>query len=97
VLSDSRTKLVDDLDTVLAEHRLLVGPRRDTSALERTHTVLRAERTHRQVSLWVRLNGPLLDPGWDVTELGLEEIMLAYLEQARERPPSRELVSEVTP
>jgi hypothetical protein len=29
--------------------------------------------------MWVRLNGPLHDPGWQVTELSLEEIMLAYL------------------
>ncbi len=79
VLADSRTVLADDLDDVLASHRLLVGPRRDITAIEREHEVLRAERTHRQLSLWVRLRGPLLDPNWDVQELGLEEIMLAYL------------------
>jgi ABC-2 type transport system ATP-binding protein len=79
VLADSRTVLADDLDDVLATHRLLVGPRRDTAAIERDHVVLREERTHRQVSLWVRLRGPLIDPNWDVQELGLEEIMLAYL------------------
>jgi len=79
VLADSRTVLADDLDDVFATHRLLVGPRRDISAIERDHVVLREERTHRQLSLWVRLRGPLVDPNWDVQELGLEEIMLAYL------------------
>ena len=79
VLADSRTVLADDLDEVLATHRLLVGPRRDITAIERDHDVLREERTHRQLSVWVRLRGPLLDPNWDVQELGLEEIMLAYL------------------
>jgi ABC-2 type transport system ATP-binding protein len=67
---------------VLAEHRLLTAPRRDISALEREHTVLRVERTHRQVSVWVRLNGPLHDPQWEQSELSLEEIMLAYLGMA---------------
>jgi ABC-2 type transport system ATP-binding protein len=79
VLADSRTVLAEELDEVLDSHRLLTGPSRDTAAVEREHTVLRVERTARQVSLWVRLRGPLHDPGWQVTELGLEEIMLAYL------------------
>ena len=71
--------LTAELDNVLATHRLLTAPRRDTAAIEREHTVLRSERTHRQVSLWVRLEGPLIDPHWQVEELSLEEIMLAYL------------------
>ena len=79
VLADSHTVLAAELDDVLAAHRLLTGPRRDTSAIERDHTVLRVERTHRQVSMWVRLEGPLHDPNWHVAELNLEEIMLAYL------------------
>jgi len=95
VLADSRTVLADDLDDVLATHRLLVGPRRDTTAIERDHVVLREERTHRQLSLWVRLRGPLVDPNWDVQELGLEEIMLAYL-SLREPAPAGSRPVEVT-
>jgi ABC-2 type transport system ATP-binding protein len=79
VLADSRTVLAAELDGVLAEHRLLTAPRRDTAAIEREHTVLRIERTSRQVNVWVRLNGPLHDPTWQVSQLSLEEIMLAYL------------------
>ena len=79
VLTESRTVLTDGVDRILAGHRLLTGARRDTSGIEREHTVLRIERTHRQVSMWVRLNGPVHDPHWEVTELSLEEIMLAYL------------------
>ena len=41
------------------------------------------ERTHRQVSAWVTLEGPLLEPGWDVEELGLEDIALAYMGRGR--------------
>ena len=44
VLAESRTLLADELDDVLASHRLLTGPRRDTAAVERDHTVLRIER-----------------------------------------------------
>ena len=31
------------------------------------------------MSLTVKLNGPVLDPGWHVDDLGLEDIVLAYL------------------
>jgi ABC-2 type transport system ATP-binding protein len=86
VLAESRTMLADELDAVLATHRLLTGPRRDTAAIEREHTVLRIERTHRQVNMWVRLNGPLHDLAWQVEELGLEEIMLAYLGMGAGKP-----------
>jgi ABC-2 type transport system ATP-binding protein len=95
VLADSRTVLAEDLEQVFAEHRLLTAPRRDTSAIEREHTVLRIERTHRQVSVWVRLHGPLLDPNWQQTELSLEEIMLAYLGLGVERAEDP-VLSEVT-
>jgi ABC-2 type transport system ATP-binding protein len=94
VLADSRTVLAEELEKVFARHRLLTAPRRDTAAVEREHTVLRIERTHRQVSLWVRLNGPLHDPGWQVNELALEEIMLAYLGLTRSERSEPEL-SEV--
>jgi ABC-2 type transport system ATP-binding protein len=94
ILADSRTVLADDMDEVLATHRLLTAPRRDTTAIEREHDVLRVERTHRQVSLWVRLRGPVHDPSWKVSELGLEEIMLAYLGLAEARA-SEPAMSEV--
>ncbi|HZC69736.1 MAG TPA: ABC transporter ATP-binding protein [Jatrophihabitans sp.] len=94
VLADSRTVLAEDLDEVLSTHRLLTAPRRDTAAVERMHTVLRIERTQRQVNLWVRLNGPLHDPTWEATELSLEEIMLAYLGMTQPRPEAH-VLSEV--
>jgi ABC-2 type transport system ATP-binding protein len=91
VLIDSgRLALAADLEEILATHRLLTAPRRSTEALERDHTVLRIERTHRQISAWVRLRGPLLEPGWDVEELGLEDIALAYMGRDRHSPDENE-------
>ena len=94
VLADSRCVLASELDDVLGQHRLLTAPRRDTSAIEREHTVLRIEKTHRQVSLWTRLSGPVHDPAWEVTELSLEDIMLAYL-GLRNAPSPERVLSEV--
>ena len=79
LLAGSRTVLASDVEEVLATHRLLTAARRDTSAIEREHTVLRRETTARQVRLWVRLAGPVHDPSWSQDELSLEEIVLAQL------------------
>lgn len=95
VLDAAHTVLAEGVDEVLARHRLLTSDRRDLSALERDHTVLRVEQTPRQTSVWLRMDGPLHDPAWQVDELGLEEIVLAYLERSRRRP-ERPQLQEVT-
>ena len=47
-------------------------------------TVVKATQTPRQTRLLVRVDGPVLDPSWEVTEVGLEDIVLAYMEQDEE-------------
>ena len=42
LVTASRVQLCGDIDELLAEHKLLVGPRKDTSVLERAHTVVQA-------------------------------------------------------
>jgi ABC-2 type transport system ATP-binding protein len=81
LLSASRTQLCGDIDEVLAEHRSLVGPRRRIGDSERGFTVIKATQTQRQTRLLVRLDGPVLDPSWETTEVGLEDIVLAYMGQ----------------
>ncbi len=44
LLAESRVQLCGDIDELLAEHTVLVGPRKDTTALERTHTVVHSPR-----------------------------------------------------
>ena len=79
LVSASRVQLCGDTDELLASHKVLVGARKDTSALERAHTVVHAERTLRQASLLVRLGGPVLDPGYEVSDVNLEELVLGYM------------------
>jgi ABC-2 type transport system ATP-binding protein len=79
LLAASRVQLADDTDELLAGHKVLVGPRKDTSALERAHTVVRAERTPRQATLLVRLGGPVLDPAYEAEDVTLEDLVLAYM------------------
>ena len=41
LLAKSRVQLCGDIETVLAEHRVLVGPRKDTTAIARTCAIVR--------------------------------------------------------
>ena len=79
LLAESRVQLCGDIDTLLAEHKVLVGPRKNTSALERAHTVVHAVRTARQATLLVRLGGPVFDPAYEACDVDLEELVLGYM------------------
>jgi len=81
LLAGSRVQLCDDIETLLAQHRILTGPRQDTTAIARTHTIVDEDTTARQTTLLVKLNGPVIDPAWAVEEPNLEEIVLGYMSQ----------------
>ena len=85
LLAASRVQLCGDIDALLAEHHVLVGPRKDTTAIEKTRTVVQAVRTARQTTLLVRGNAPVIDPDWESAEVGLEEMVLGYMGQ--DTPP----------
>lgn len=81
LLAASRVQLCGDIDTLLAEHQVLVGPRKDTTAIERDHTLVQAVRTSRQTTLLIRRKGPVIDPAFESADVGLEELVLAYMGQ----------------
>jgi ABC-2 type transport system ATP-binding protein len=84
LLAASRVQLCGDIDTLLTEHQVLVGPRKDTTAIEKTHTLVQAVRTARQATLLIRLNGPVIDPDFQTADVGLEELVLGYMGQDAE-------------
>jgi ABC-2 type transport system ATP-binding protein len=86
ILSSSRVQVCGDIDDVLAEHKLLVGPRKDTTAIERDNHVVQVTRTPRQTTMLVRLNGPVHDPAFQVSDVSLEDIVLAYM--GEDAPPA---------
>jgi ABC-2 type transport system ATP-binding protein len=79
ILSQGRTQLVASIDDVVASHRLLTGPRTDPDTVARVHQVIRESHTERQTTLLVRANGHVYDSCWQIHEVDLEEIVLAYL------------------
>ncbi len=81
ILSASRVQLVGDIQEIARTHKRLIGPRQDVDAIARAHTVIETSHTERQTTLLVRTNGPLFDPSWEVQEVSMEDIVLAYLSQ----------------
>jgi ABC-type multidrug transport system ATPase subunit len=81
ILSASHVQLADDIQQIQKAHKRLVGPRQDTEALASVHTIIEASHTERQTTLLVRTNGPIFVPTWEVQEVSLEDIVLAYLAQ----------------
>lgn len=79
VLHAAQVRLVGPTDVLLAEHRLLVGPRDEHGPIPGVATVVRTDHTGRQSILLVRTNGPIGDPRWKVKDVSLEELILAYL------------------
>jgi len=86
MLAASRVQLCGDIEELLAEHQMLVGPRKDTSAIERDHRVVQVTRTPRQVTMLVRRCGPVSDPAFQASDVSLEELVLAYMGQ--DAPPA---------
>ena len=81
MLASSRAQLCGDIEELLAEHQMLVGPRKDTTAIERLHQVVQVTRTPRQTTMLVRLNGPVIDPAFQASDVSLEELVLGYMGQ----------------
>lgn len=86
ILAAGGVQLAGPIDELLRSHRILTGLRKDTAVVARTHAVIRESHTARQTTLFVRGNGAVADPSWHVDEVGLEEIVLAYLGRQSARP-----------
>jgi ABC-2 type transport system ATP-binding protein len=86
ILAHARAELAGPIDEILAGHRLLTGPRTDPAAVARMHDVIRERHTERQTTLLVRANGHVYDADWELHEVDLEEIVLAYLGYGASQP-----------
>jgi ABC-2 type transport system ATP-binding protein len=82
VLIGSQVRVAGPVDELLAAHHVLTGPRRDLGTLPDSVQVISASHTDVQTTLLVRSTGKILDPAWTVSEVGLEDLVLAYMIQA---------------
>ncbi|GAA3242907.1 ABC transporter ATP-binding protein [Nonomuraea helvata] len=81
VLVDSRVQVAGEVDQLLATHHRLTGPRRDPDRLPADQHVISARHTDRQSTFVIRTDAPIHDPAWTVTQLNLEDLVLAYMDK----------------
>ncbi len=79
VLAGGRVRVAGDVDDLLASHKVLTGARTVSTALPPGQTAISASHTDRQTTLLIRTAGPVHDPRWQVSDVGLEELVLAYM------------------
>jgi ABC-2 type transport system ATP-binding protein len=92
VLVDSRVHVNGEIDTLLATHFRLTGPRRAAKDLPRDQHVVTESHTDRQSTFLIRTEQPILDPAWNVTQLTLEDLVLAYMGRTAPTQPERPLL-----
>jgi ABC-2 type transport system ATP-binding protein len=82
LLESAHLQLAGEVEDLLATHRRLIGPRKALATLPDSQLVIEASHTDRQSTLLVRTDQPILDPAWDVEEVGVEDLVLAYMGRA---------------
>lgn len=81
VLVDSRVQVAGETDKLLSTHFRLTGPRRDPDRLPADQHVISARHTDRQSTFVIRTDAPIHDPAWTVSQLSLEDLVLAYMDK----------------
>ena len=92
VLVDSKVRVVGEVETLLATHHRLTGPRRDLDTLPGDQHVIGARHTDRQTTVLVRTEAPILDPAWTVGQLSLEDLVLEYMSNPVPPRPALEVL-----
>jgi ABC-2 type transport system ATP-binding protein len=92
VLVASRVRIDGEVDDLLATHHLLTGPRRSAARLPGSQQVISESHAGRQSTFLVRSSEPVIDPGWTVDGVSLEELVLAYLGNASAAAPGHTML-----
>jgi ABC-2 type transport system ATP-binding protein len=85
LLGDGHVRLEGSAEQLIASHRLLTGAARPLGRIPGVQEIIRERHSGRQMTLLVRIDGRVVDPSWSVDEIGLEDLLLAYM--APERLP----------
>lgn len=93
VLVASHVALAGEVTDLLASHHRLSGPRRDPANLPANQHVIQASHTDKQTTLLIRTDDPILDPAWIVKPVTLDDLVIAYMSQARDSGPTARLAA----
>jgi ABC-2 type transport system ATP-binding protein len=86
LLTGGGVRLAGNVEELLESHRILMGPRRPLGTIRGVNEIVRERYSGRQLTLLVKSDGRIVDPSWTVDQVGLEELLLAYM--APERLPA---------
>ena len=83
VLSHGKVQVAGEVENLLAGHRVLTGPASETDDHMQRMSVVNCRRAGAQSHLLVRTTTAAdpVPPGWEAHDVGLEELVLAYLRQ----------------
>jgi ABC-2 type transport system ATP-binding protein len=82
VLGNGRTQMVGDIDALLDAHKVLEGPTEELDSISGQFSVVHVQSAGRRSHLLVQTSEVLeLPSGWERHEVGLEELVLAYLRE----------------
>ena len=87
MIREGRLRLAGDIEPLLREHKILMGPRRDR--IPGVAEVVEQRGTDRQMIALVRLEGIVADPAWEIKDVSLEDLVLAYLGDGPSDPGRR--------
>jgi ABC-2 type transport system ATP-binding protein len=94
ILSTGSVQVASGIEELVSGHRLLVGPRCDGGAGVAGAHVVQTVHSDRETTLIVRMDGRVLDPAWEQHDVGLEDVVLAYLRNSNARAlPRPEMAS----
>jgi ABC-2 type transport system ATP-binding protein len=79
LLHAGRVQVLGDIDDLLDSHKVLVGPAPKELYISGVQTIVQASMKGRQGKFLVRTHGQIRDSAWDVHDVSLEDIILAYL------------------
>lgn len=81
LLTRGQVRVADDVEDLLAGHRVLTGPTAGADRLGEHLDVVQDQRAEAQAHLLVRTRGPddPVPPGWEAHPVSMEELVLAYL------------------
>jgi ABC-2 type transport system ATP-binding protein len=80
LLSAGQVQLMGDVDEVLAQHGVLIGPAAQADTVAAQHCIVRDSRTDKVATMLARLDRSRpLPPDWQVGPTNLEEVVLGYL------------------
>ncbi len=82
VLVGSLVRVAGEVDELLGSHYQLTGARLDQRAVPPEWQIISASHTDRQSTLLVRSSAPIIDPAWAVDQIGLEDLVLAYMQRS---------------